>query len=58
MLLNVETDSGTSGTGAGKTDNDAGSVVELDVESLVGGDGAVEVGVLEVTSLGNSAIWK
>jgi hypothetical protein len=55
VLLDVQTDGGAAGTGAGETDDDAAAVVELDVDALVLADAAVEVGVGEVIGLDNLA---
>lgn len=55
VLLNVQTDGGAAGAGAGETDDDAAAVVELDVDSLVLADAAVEVGVGEVVGLDDLA---
>jgi hypothetical protein len=55
VLLDVQTDGGAAGTGAGETDDDAAAVVELDVDALVLADAAVEVGVGEVVGLDDLA---
>jgi hypothetical protein len=56
VLLNVETDGSTAGTGTGETDNNAAAIVELDVKALVLADTAIKVGVFKVTSLANNTV--
>lgn len=55
VLLNVETDGGAGGAGAGQANNDAAAGREAGIQTLVGGDGAVEVGIREVASVGDVA---
>ena len=55
VALNVQTDSSTTATSTGQTDNNAAAVVELDVQTLVLGHTAVQVSVGEVTSVGDLA---
>lgn len=56
VLLNVQANGRSRGARSGQTHDNAAAGVETSVEALVGGDGAVEIGVGEVSSLGDSAV--
>lgn len=56
VLLNVQADGGAGRASARETDNDAAAGGEAGVQALVGGDGAVQVGVGEVAGLGDGAL--
>lgn len=53
VLLDVQADSGTGRASTGETDNNAAARGEAGKEALVGGDGAVKIGVREVTGTGD-----
>lgn len=53
MFLDVESNSGAGRTSSRQSDNKSSAVGELDVQTLVGRDRAVEIGVFKVTGLGN-----
>lgn len=57
MFLNIQPDSSAAGAGTRKTDNDARAVGEFDVQALVGRHAAVEIGVGEVASGGDCAVF-
>lgn len=56
VLFNVQADGGAGRAGARETDNDPAAGGEAGVQALVGGNGAVQVGVGEVASLGDGAL--
>lgn len=51
VLLQVQTDGGARGAGTGQADDDAAAGREAGVQTLVGGDGTVEVSVREVAGI-------
>lgn len=55
VLLNVQTDRGAAAASSRQTDDDAAAVVELDVQTLVLGHAAVQVGVGEVADVDDLA---
>lgn len=55
VLLNVQTDGGAGRTSAREADDNAAARGEAGKQTLVGGDGAVKIGVGEVAGTGNSA---
>jgi hypothetical protein len=56
MLLDIQTNSCTRAACTRQTNDDARSVGEFDVETLVGGHAAVEVGVGEIASFSDRAV--
>ncbi len=56
VLLNVQTNGSARAARSRKTDNDARSIGELDIETLVRRNAAIEIGVREVTSIGNYTV--
>ena len=56
VLLDVEADGRARGAGAREAHDDAAAGREAGVQALVGGDGAVEIGVGEVAGLGDGAV--
>ena len=55
VLLNVETDRGTTAASARQTNDNAAAVVKLDIQALVLGHAAVKIGVGKVASVSHLA---
>lgn len=55
VLLNVQTDSRAGRAGTRQTNDDATARGEARVQTLVGGDGSIKVGVREVAGFGHGA---
>lgn len=54
VLLNIQPDGRSTRTGSRETEDNAGAVLEADIETLLLGDGTVDrVGVGKVVSLGD-----
>lgn len=56
VLFNVQADGRSRRTSSRQTHDNAATRVETGIETLVGGDGAIEIGIREVSSLGDSAV--
>lgn len=58
VLLDVQANRRSRRPSSREPNDDAAPAGEARIETLVGGNGAVEVGIGEVSSLGNSAVYQ